>query len=74
MFGTINHGEKFNCNFKIASYWRWRSVNSCEVTTLNNPHNNMTITEYSGVHKPDRNDNAVKAIFNHYWTNHQLRK
>ena len=57
----LSNGEKLNCqlgvfhDFFVAMY-------SCLVTSLDNPHNNLTINGHSGQHNRNMNDADVRAI------------
>ena len=61
----LSHGVKLDCEFIDVSYHLVGSLYSCEVTSLDNPHNNLTIEGYSGVHKANKNGADVKAIYIH---------
>ena len=58
-------GEKLNCVFKDVDFAHLSSLYSCEVTSLDTPHNNVTIDGHSGVHKINEKDNVVRAIYIH---------
>ena len=53
----LSHGEKLNCKFKDLNF-----VLVGELTSLDNPHNNLTIDGYSGEHEANKNDADVKPI------------
>ena len=58
------HGAKFNCEFRDLDYTFVDLYNlySCVVTSLVNPHNNITVDGYSGKHEANKNDADVKGI------------
>ena len=57
-----SHVEKLNCEFRNVVYDIVGLFYSCEVSSLDNPHNNLTIEGYSGEHKATKNDADVKGI------------
>lgn len=76
LFGgfLLSHGEKVRCLFRdiyfgcpedIYTYSDWYSMYSCDVETLPNPHNDKSITGYTGNHNPSKNDLSVKGLWVH---------
>ena len=61
----LSHGEKLKCEFKNGTLYLVGNVYYCNVTSLDNSLNSMTIDGYTGVHMAGRTDNDVKAIFIH---------
>ena len=59
----LSHGVKLDCEFEYWDYHLVGTFYSCGVTSLVNPHNNLTIDGYSGVHLANMNDADVKAIW-----------
>ena len=59
----LSHGVKLDCTFEDDEYPFLGSLYVCYVTSFDNPHNNLTIDGYSGVHMANRNDADVKAIY-----------
>ena len=61
----LSQGEKLNCEFIDARYDLFAELYTCYVPSLfsYNTHNNLTIDGYSGVHKQNKNDADVKAIW-----------
>ena len=60
----LSHGEKLNCRF-INVHYNIGLLYSCYVTSLVNPHKNLTIEGYSGKHEANKNDADVKGIYIH---------
>ena len=62
-----SNGEMLNCEFGDVEYNGGfdivATLYSCKVTSLENPHNNLTIEGYYGEHKPNKNDADVKVIW-----------
>ena len=61
----LSHGEKLKCEFKDGSFAYVRNVYYCDVTSLDNSFNNMTIHGFTGNHMTNRNDMNVKGIWIH---------
>ena len=61
----LSHGEILNCAFSNDDYNILGSLYQCEVTTLDNTHNNLIITGHTGTHMAKENNNNVKAIYIH---------
>ena len=57
----LSHGEKLKCKF-INVHYNTGLLYSCFVTSLVNPHNNLKIDRYLGVHERNKNDADVKGI------------
>lgn len=53
--------EDLKCEFKNMDYYLVGHLYTCEVTSLNNPSNNITVSGYLGVHSSKKIDNDVKA-------------
>lgn len=62
IFGRLHFscGEKLNCEFVFLE-----KVYSCEVTSLENNNNNMTIDGYNGVHNANKSDTDIQVIYIH---------
>ena len=58
----LSHGVNLKCEFEDEYYFGVVYLYTCDVTSLNNPHNNLTIEGYSGKHEANKNDADVKAI------------
>lgn len=58
-------GHELKCEFEDQQYSVVGSFYSCVVNSLDNENDNISITGYSGVHKPNRNVNVVKGIWIH---------
>lgn len=58
----LTFGEILNCQF-IENRFNIGSVYTCVVVSLDNSNNNMVITEHNGIHKTNKNDAVVKAIY-----------
>ena len=58
----LSHGEKLNCKFE-TQYYLNSDIYRCEVNSLLNPHDNVTIDGYSGEHEENKNDADVNAIY-----------
>ena len=50
----FSHGEKLNCKFGTNPY-SYAPIYRCEVSSLLNPHNNLTIDGYLGEHEENKN-------------------
>ena len=61
----LSHGEKLKCEFKEWTFSYVGKVYYCDVTSLDNSLNNMTIDGYTGVHVAGRTDNDVRGIWIH---------
>ena len=60
----IIQGENLNCQF-INKAFSFGTIYTCEVTSLDNTNNNITITGHNGVHQSNKNDEDDKAIYIH---------
>ena len=57
----LSHCEKLICEFEDVGYVQ--TYYSCIVKSMDNSNNKITITEHTGVHKANKNDNDVKGIY-----------
>ena len=61
----MSRGEKLNCEFEDYEFRVVGKLYTCEVTSLDNTLNNLTIDGYSGEHEENKNDADVNAIWIH---------
>lgn len=61
----LNFGEIMQCNFMELKYNLAGFLYSCEVSSLDNQNNNMSITGSTGNHTTNRNNENVKGIYIH---------
>ena len=62
----FSNGENLNCELWQAGYGSyWGYIYSCDVRSFGNPNDDKIITGYTGIHKPMKNHNDIKAIFIH---------
>ena len=59
----LSHGVKLDCEFKNFDFGIGGSLYTCDVTSFDNPHNNLNIEGYYGDHKANKNDADVKGIW-----------
>ena len=58
-------GENIKCQFKEDNFSNVGNIYYCDVTSLDNSFNNMTIDGFTGVHIAGRTNNNVKGIYIH---------
>ena len=58
----LSHGEKFKCQFKEFTFSVVGTVYYCDVTSLDNSLNSMTIDGFTGVHMTKKTGNDVRGI------------
>ena len=58
----LSHGETLKCEFREWSFSYVGNMYYCDVTSLDNSFNNMTIDGFTGVHMAGRTDNNVRGI------------
>ena len=58
-------GEKLECQFGVANYYIVGDLYSCEVTSLDNAFNKLTIDGCTGTHLAYKNYTDVKGIWIH---------
>lgn len=61
----MSHGESLSCHFEDMNFFSVGPLYSCEVSSLDNSIDNMTIDGYNGVHEENKNGNGVKGIWIH---------
>lgn len=61
----MSNGETMSCHFEDMSFFSVGPIYSCEVTSLDNSMDNMTIDGFNGVHEVNKNENGVNGIWIH---------
>ena len=56
----LSNGEKLKCEFQEESFFSVGNVYFCDVTSLDNSFDNITIDLFNGTHLANRTDTDVK--------------